>query len=215
MVIRSWARPSFLRSRELGFFPPTRHFCDFSSCSCVCADCRGRPLQVLLTPALPIMIDRLYATLILAFIPVVGLWAYQRFQYWRFKKYSDFPQPGKPHWKEGHWKWIHASIGAGDPRRSFGLFPHLTERKNSGSNSEERSQMDCARYVKATVLTTPAFIQTWSSWRRHPNLATLQSSWQTCDQKNLRYCSSSTTTLLNKSRSPPRCSPPVSPKRPT
>lgn len=66
------------------------------------------------------MIDRIYATLILAFIPLLGLYAYQRWRYWRYEQFADFPQPGKPHWKEGHWKWIHEAIGAGDPRRSFG-----------------------------------------------------------------------------------------------
>lgn len=67
------------------------------------------------------MIDRITATLILAVIPLVGLYAYQRFKYWRYEQFADFPQPGKPHWKEGHWKWIHEAIGAGDPRRSFGM----------------------------------------------------------------------------------------------
>lgn len=66
------------------------------------------------------MIDRIYATVILALIPLLGLYAYQRFNYWRYKQFAHFPQPGKPHWKEGHWKWIHEAIGAGDPRRSFG-----------------------------------------------------------------------------------------------
>lgn len=67
------------------------------------------------------MIDRLYATLVLALVPLAGLWAFRRWQHWRYQKYAAFPQPGKPHWKEGHWPWIHASIGAGDPRRSFDM----------------------------------------------------------------------------------------------
>ncbi|CAN8095101.1 unnamed protein product [Discula destructiva] len=69
------------------------------------------------------MIDRLYATVItvLGLIPLLTFYAYQRWRHWRFELYADFPQPGRPDWKEGHWKWIHESIGAGDPRRSFDM----------------------------------------------------------------------------------------------
>lgn len=45
-----------------------------------------------------------------------------------FKQFADFPQPEEPDKKSGHWPWIEKSAGAGDPRRSFGMFHTWAER---------------------------------------------------------------------------------------